>query len=33
MFQVTEKAHEMLEEFFKDKEGTNYVRIFISQGG
>ena len=33
MFQVTEKAHEMLEEFFKDKEGTHYVRIFLSEGG
>jgi hypothetical protein len=33
MFQVTEKANEMLDEFFKDKEGTHYVRIFLSEGG
>ena len=33
MFEVTEKANEMLEEFFKDKEGTPYVRVFLSEGG
>jgi hypothetical protein len=33
MFEVTEKANEMLGEFFKDKEGTHYVRIFLSEGG
>jgi hypothetical protein len=33
MFQVTEKANEMLEDFFKDKEGTPHVRIYLSQGG
>ena len=33
MFEVTEKANEMLDEFFKDKEGTHYVRIFLSEGG
>ncbi len=33
MFQVTEKANEMLEDFFKDKDGTHCLRIFLSQGG
>jgi hypothetical protein len=33
MFEVTEKANEMIEDFFKDKEGTLYVRIFLSEGG
>ena len=33
MFQVTEKAKEMIEDFFKDKEGVPYVRIFLAEGG
>jgi iron-sulfur cluster assembly protein len=33
MLQVTEKADEMLKDFFKDREGTPYLRIFLSQGG
>ena len=33
MFEVTEKANEMFEEFFKDKDGTPYVRVFLSEGG
>ena len=33
MFQVTEKANEMVQEFFKDKEELPIIRIFLSQGG
>jgi len=33
MFEVTEKANEMIQEFFKDKEKTPCIRIFLSQGG
>ncbi len=33
MFEVTEKANEMIQEFFKDKEEVSCVRIFLSQGG
>ena len=33
MFQVTEKAKEMIEDFFKDKERVPYVRIFLAEGG
>jgi hypothetical protein len=33
MFEVTEKANEMIEDFFKDKEGIPYIRIFLSEGG
>lgn len=33
MLQVTEKADEMIKDFFKDKEGTPYLRIFLTQGG
>jgi Fe-S cluster assembly iron-binding protein IscA len=33
MLQVTEKADEMIKDFFKDKEGTRYLRIFLAQGG
>ena len=33
MFQVTEKAKEMIGDFFKDKEGVPYVRIFLAEGG
>jgi hypothetical protein len=33
MFQVSEKASEMLKEFFQDKEEISPIRIFMSQGG
>ena len=33
MFKVTEKANEMILEFFKDKKETPNIRIFLSQGG
>jgi len=33
MLKVTEKANEMLKEFFKDKEKTTPIRIFLAQGG
>jgi len=33
MLNVTEKANEMLKEFFKDKEKITPIRIFLSQGG
>ncbi len=33
MFEITDKANEMIQEFFKDKEGTSYIRIFLSEGG
>ena len=33
MFQVTEKADEKIQEFFKDKEDNKIIRIFLAQGG
>ena len=33
MFEVTEKAKEMIQDFFKDKEDDPVIRIFLSQGG
>ena len=33
MFQVTEKADEKIQEFFKDKDDNRIIRIFLSQGG
>ena len=33
MFEITDKANEMIQEFFKDKEDTPYIRIFLSEGG
>ena len=33
MFQVTEKASEMINNFLEDKEDTSYIRVFLSQGG
>ena len=33
MLQVTEKANEMIQEFFKDKKEIPNIRIFLSQGG
>jgi Fe-S cluster assembly iron-binding protein IscA len=33
MFEVTQKADEMIQEFFKGKEDARNIRIFLSQGG
>jgi Fe-S cluster assembly iron-binding protein IscA len=33
MFEVTEKANEKIQEFFKGKEEEKNIRIFLSQGG
>jgi Fe-S cluster assembly iron-binding protein IscA len=33
VFQVTEKAHEMIQQFFQDKKDKPIVRVFLSQGG
>ena len=33
MFEVTEKATEMINEFLKDREDPTYIRLFLSQGG
>lgn len=33
MFDVTQKADEMIQEFFKDKEEARNIRIFLSEGG
>jgi len=33
MFQVSEKATEMIKEYFKDKETIPSIRIMMSQGG
>ena len=33
MFEITEKANEMIQDFFKDKEEDPIIRIFLSQGG
>ena len=33
MFQVTEKASEMIQNALKDKEDSSYIRLFLSQGG
>jgi Fe-S cluster assembly iron-binding protein IscA len=33
MFEVTEKANEKLQEFFKDRDGAAIIRVFLSQGG
>ena len=33
MLQVTEKAGQMINDFLKDKEDANYIRLFLSQGG
>jgi Fe-S cluster assembly iron-binding protein IscA len=33
MFEVTEKANEKIQEFFKGKEEVKNIRIFLSQGG
>ena len=33
MFQVTAKASEKIQEFFKDRQDAAIIRIFLSQGG
>jgi Fe-S cluster assembly iron-binding protein IscA len=33
MFQVTEKANEIIKDFLKDKEEDPNIRIFLSRGG
>jgi Fe-S cluster assembly iron-binding protein IscA len=33
MFEVTEKASEMLKDFLKDREDSPAIRIMLSQGG
>jgi hypothetical protein len=33
MFQVTPKANEKIQEFFKDRQDAAIIRIFLSQGG
>jgi len=33
MFQVTEKADEMIQQFFEGKDKIEPIRIFLSQGG
>jgi hypothetical protein len=32
-FQVTEKADEMIQQFFQEKKDKPIVRVFLSQGG
>ena len=33
MFEVTEKASEMLKDFLKEREDSPAIRIMLSQGG
>ena len=33
MFEVTEKATEIIKEFLKDKEENPFIRVALSQGG
>jgi flagellar biosynthesis protein FliP len=33
MFEVTEKASEMLNEFLKDKDETHKIRVMMMEGG
>jgi Fe-S cluster assembly iron-binding protein IscA len=33
MIQVSDKADEMIQEFFKDREEARVIRIFLSEGG
>jgi len=33
MFEVTEKASEMLKDFLKDREDSPAIRVMLSQGG
>jgi len=32
-FQVTEKADQMIQQFFQEKKDKPIVRVFLSQGG
>jgi len=33
MFELTDKASEMLQEYFKDREVLPSIRLFLSEGG
>jgi hypothetical protein len=33
MIQVSTKADEMIQEFFKDRKENRIIRIFLSEGG
>ena len=33
MLQISEKADEMIKDFFKEKEEPHHIRIFLSEGG
>jgi hypothetical protein len=33
MILVSDKAHEVIKDYFKDKETVSPVRVFLSQGG
>jgi len=33
IFQVTEKAYQMIQQFFQEKKETPIIRVFLSQGG
>jgi len=33
MFEVTEKATEVIKDFLKDKEESPFIRVALSQGG
>jgi Fe-S cluster assembly iron-binding protein IscA len=33
MFQVSEKAAEMMKDYFKERDQTPSIRIMLSQGG
>jgi hypothetical protein len=33
MFEITQKAHEMVKDYLKDREEVPSVRIFLSEGG
>jgi len=32
-FQVTEKADQMIQQFFQEKKDKPIIRVFLSQGG
>lgn len=33
MFEITQKANEMVKDYLKDREAVPSVRIFLSEGG
>ena len=33
MFQVTEKASEMIKDYLKDQEGLPSIRVYLNSGG